>query len=290
MIASYICGGLGNQLFQYAMAYSLAKKSGKELVLDTSNYQRDKKRRYCLDYFNISATETKLNGVGFGIRYRDRVLRYALYKLGLYPDWQWVKEKEELKFDLLDFSKKIYLEGYWQNVSYFEMYSENILEQFSLRNLDLSYVKNLVAQVRSTNSICIHIRRGDYVSDQKTNRIYDICGKDYYLQGMQEIISSVESPEFFVFSDDIEWVRSNFKINDLILNYVEIGNIENVDLYEFYLMTQCRHHIIANSTFSWWGAWLSRMDDKQIVIYPKSTNYKFPVSPSGWQRIDVEKT
>ena len=285
MLLSYICGGIGNQLFQYAMAYCLAKKFNSELILDISSYQRDKKRNFRLDYFNIPYTKTNQNGAPFGTRWSVRQIRYALTKVGFYPEWQWVKENEGhlLEYDHLDFSKNICLQGYWQNPIYFEENSDEIRHIFSLRKLDYSLVAKISDETNGANSVCVHIRRGDYFSNRALAAKYGVCTASYYNRAIDSIEKQINTPSFFVFSDDLEWAKKNIDSKNHKIAFVAIDCTEHTDLYEFHLMQQCKHHIISNSTFSWWSAWLSTNDPNHIVIYPGIQKRKSPIYPKNWQ-------
>ena len=140
--------------------------------------------------------------------------------------------------------------------------------------------------ISQTNSVSLHIRRGDYVSNQKTNQTHGTCDLDYYQRCITEIEKEVENPYFFVFSDEIEWVKENLKINHPA-EYVD-QNTGDKSYEDMRLMSQCKHNVIANSSFSWWGAWLNSYPDK-IVFAPKrwfasdKHNTK-DLIPEGWKK------
>lgn len=289
MIVSHICGGLGNQLFQYAMAFSLSKKLNLNLILDISNYQRDNKRRFLLDLFNIPELQLLPLGNEFGIRYSERLIKYGFYKLGCYPRWQWIKEHKnrQLEIGSLNLSKNLYLEGYWQNVSYFGEFSEEIRNLFKTPCIDFTKYEALIGSIKNKNSICIHIRRGDYVSSIPHNKRHKTLSVEYYFKGIEQIHSKVESPSFYVFSDDPEWVKNHLILNEKDITFISVDEKNNSDLYEFFLMMKCKHFIIANSTYSWWVAWLSTESPDKNVIFPVMKNGISPISPPDWYGLKV---
>ena len=178
----------------------------------------------------------------------------------------------------------IYLSGYWQGEKYLENTNYNINNYFKFNCANK--LTKISEKIKNTNSVSIHFRRGDYVNNIKTNTFHGLCGFNYYNNGIKFISKNISNPIYFVFSDDINWVKQNFK-----LNYPTIYIEDNKDYEDMYLMSLCRHNIIANSTFSWWGAWLNKNPDK-IVIAPqkwfadkvknKNTN---KIIPKEWIRI-----
>ncbi|MEI6304723.1 MAG: alpha-1,2-fucosyltransferase [Candidatus Taylorbacteria bacterium] len=220
----------------------------------------DTRREFKLNHFNL---ETATRFSNFAHPLKDHLNRF-LVKLG-------IKEK-----------------GYWQNEKYFKSIENNIKKEFTLINPLRSAAKKFAIEIGSLiNSISIHIRRGDYVSDQKTNKYHGTCGPEYYSKAIKYITSKIGSNiHVFVFSDDIEWVKQNMPLKYPV-TYVSSPEIP--DYEELILMSQCKHNIIANSTFSWWGAWLNENPDK-IVIAPKrwtlkgEKNFK-DICPPSWTRI-----
>ncbi|WNR43509.1 alpha-1,2-fucosyltransferase [Paenibacillus roseipurpureus] len=272
MIVIKLQGGLGNQMFQYAFGRAIQNKLGGELILDTSDYKFDKLRKLSLDNFVLNE-ELKYNNRGsFNILYDQRtnylikifvkfapnILFSVLSTFGIYI-WDDAVFKD---FTVSSSNKNIYLHGYWQSERYFKEISSMILKELQVKtsvkvdNLD---IYNLIA---STESVCVHIRRGDFLSNSNSLKV---CEQEYFLKGMDLIASRVENPVFIIFSDDISDVKRNFDFKGYNINFVEKNN---QDYEELQLMYSCKHFIISNSTFSWWAQYLSQNRNK-IVIAPK---------------------
>jgi len=177
-------------------------------------------------------------------------------------------------------------DGFWQNAKYFKNIEKEIREEFTLRKpLDEKFA-NISRQIENIPSVSIHIRRGDYVNDPKTKAVHNVCDLDYYNKAIDIIKTNVNNPTFFVFSDDIDWVSKNLEINSPTF---WVSNLKSKDYEELILMSKCKHNIIANSSFSWWGAWLNQNPDK-IVIAPKQwlinkTADELDILPPRWIKI-----
>ncbi len=284
-------GGLGNQMFQYAAGRRLAEKLGVKLKLDIEMFKDNALRKYELGAFNIqecfAAGEEieRLTAVKRGIveKALDRVFKRPIRRPNSY-----IAEKY-FAFDpsVLQLQDQVYLDGYWQSEKYFVEIEMVIREEFTIRHPQTDKDKALSDSIKSSNSVSIHIRRGDYVSNPDTNNQHGVCGIDYYQRCTDFIITNVVNPHFFIFSDDPEWVKNNLKIEHKS-TVVEHNGTEKC--YEdLRLLSQCKHHIIANSTFSWWGSWLSENPEK-IVIAPKKWFKKRDINtkdlvPEGWIRL-----
>jgi hypothetical protein len=180
---------------------------------------------------------------------------------------RYIKERQ-FHFDpaFFHFPDNVYLEGYWQSEKYFKKVETLIRQEFQLRVAPGDRVQELAGRIREGNSISIHIRRGDFASNPATNATHGVCPDDYYQRAVETIIRQMDDARFWIFSDDPEWVKGNITLNnpsccvsDYHFRYYE----------DMYLMSCCRHHIIANSSFSWWGAYLGS-DPGKIVIAPRS--------------------
>jgi len=163
-------------------------------------------------------------------------------------------------------TENIYFEGYWQSEKYFLNYREDLLEEFTLKKELHPKSKEYENKIREVQSVSLHIRRGDYVTNTHTNSVHGTCSLQYYRDAVKEIEIKVEDPHFFIFSDDLAWVKENLDFIDNVA-FVELDK-EIPDHEEMVLMSLCKHNIIANSSFSWWSAWLNQ-NDKKIVIAPK---------------------
>lgn len=256
MIVTRIIGGLGNQMFQYAIGRNLAIQKATNLQLDTSAFKKYKLHQYSLDEFNLSYTEAN----------ELEVLKIKFFKL--IKNKKYIKEKDEHTYNFSKLNNDIFLEGYWQNEYYFIGIKHILTKEFgSLRKPMRDKVKNIKKTINSHNhSVSVHIRRGDYINNPKTSNTHGNCSLDYYHKAINEIIKKTARPTFFCFSDDIDWVKKNLKINAATFYPSELGSRTNIE--DLYLMSKCRHHIIANSTFSWWGAWLGEYENS-VIIGPK---------------------
>lgn len=286
MIIVKITGGLGNQLFQYAIGRALSLKLDCELVLDTSFYPQQTLREYELDKFHIksrlaTSNELKKAGAGKGLTYR------LIRKLGLiskfYP--QYIEEFESVTYvNAIDRCERgSYLQGYWQNPDYFKQCKNQLSEDLTPVSLLSEHAKSWICKINSTNSVSLHVRRGDYVESAHTNSVHGTCSIEYYKNAVKNIRQKIESPVFYIFSDDISWCKENFGfVKDAHFIADTVTAIDDLSL-----MRACQHNIIANSTFSWWGAWLG---NDGVVVAPEkwfadSSRATDSLLPAGWVRI-----
>lgn len=272
MIIIKLIGGLGNQLFQYAAGRRLASVHNTKLKLDVSGFETYTLHAYTLNHFRITAPEatdaeiTALKGrerKGFAGKIARRLAQF-----GLWPKKpRYVKEPESgFNFGVLGLPDNIYLEGYWQSEKYFKDREELIRREYVLR-APLSPVSRKASKtILGSNSISIHVRRADYVTDEKSRRTYGILGMEYYDKAIKELAKRIAAPHFFIFSDDIPWIREHFKLG-FPASYMDFNGPEK-NYEDLHLMSLCKHHIIANSSFSWWGAWLGTNRGK-IVFAPE---------------------
>lgn len=267
MIIVRICGGLGNQMFQYAIAKSLALKNNDIFKLDLSFFQRQSLRKYELNSFNIEeniASKEECEKLRGKERFFDKMLKKL--KLPLVRPETYVQEKQKTLFEenFSQLSGDLYLDGYWQNEKYFsDIRGELLVDFIPAKNLSNEYQIYFTAIVNS-KSVSLHVRRGDYINDAHTNSVHGVCGIDYYKKAVNCIRSHVTSPSFYIFSDDMAWCEENF---DFVENKIFVKNTKSA-LEDLELMKHCDHNIIANSSFSWWGAWLNENAAK-IVLSPK---------------------
>jgi hypothetical protein len=264
MIIVRILGGLGNQMFQYAYAKAL-EQNGYDVKIDISKFKKYKLHGgYHLDKFNID-----LRTPGF----ISTFLSVSKIKKN-------VKEKN-LLFDenLLKLSGDEFVKGYFQTEKYFTQIRAVLLHQFTIKQ-SISKETNTVAKniLSSKNSCSLHIRRGDYISDKKANSVHGTCDLKYYKNAIKLINDTYQNITFFVFSDDISWTKENLHIENAI--YVDNKTIPHEDMY---LMSLCKNNITANSSFSWWGAWLNKNKNK-TVIAPKNwfVNKENEVACKNW--------
>ena len=193
-------------------------------------------------------------------------------------------------FDHLFFNTKppALLEGYWQSYKYFNGYDTQIRSELMFRNPATGKNLETAELIAQENSVSIHIRRGDYVTNQSSNKVHGALGIGYYKNAIRRICDEVDSPHFFVFSDDLAWARNNLGLS-IAVTFVA-NNTGESSFEDMRLMSLCKHFIIANSTFSWWGAWLNKNSGK-IVIYPRNW-FNDPgintqdLTPETWVAID----
>ncbi|MDE2038215.1 MAG: alpha-1,2-fucosyltransferase [Patescibacteria group bacterium] len=292
MIVVAIKAGLGNQLFQYACGRALSLRNGEPIKFDITSYARtvnsDTPRQYLLDRFNIAdvafAGEDEVRRLkyphgGLSMLYRRLRTKLGLHNVG------WVPRILRARGD-------IYLDGYWQTEKYFADRADVIRAELSLKG-PLSPAAQAVADdigAGSMPAVSLHVRRGDVARDWKTNPYAGICTPAYYeaaLARMKDELAKrgISSFRAFVFSDGMEWAKENIRIPFPTVYVPD----EAPDYEQLILMSRCAHHIIANSSFSWWGAWLDPKPDK-IVIAPKRWIQKHgyrhrDTVPESWIRI-----
>ena len=179
-----------------------------------------------------------------------------------------------------------WIEGYWQSEKYFQVIEQEIRKEFRINSTPDGTNLSILEKMKSVAAVSLHIRRGDFVSDKVTNELHGVCSLSYYEQAIAHIRNHVSDPHFFIFSDDMEWVRENLPVQDLRVDYMDHNGPK--DYEDLRLMYSCRHHITANSSFSWWGAWLNDSKDK-IVVCPEDWTkgpYQNPdIFPDGWIRL-----
>ncbi len=271
MIIVEVTGGLGNQMFQYAL-YRKLQLSGKDVKLDLSFYHtKQTLRKFELGIFKLpleiaSRSEIcRLKGYTSDASrlekaFTTRVNRHThLYAEDLDAGFQ----NAVLEMD------DVYLSGYWQNELYFKDIRKQILEDFRFPKLLTKQYPELLQKMWTENSVSIHVRRGDYL-DPVNSRLYcGICTVDYYQRAIRYMQEHMQDPEFYFFTDDPQWVKQNLYQNGMTV--VEHQKTDP-DYADMFLMSQCKGHIIANSTFSWWGAWLDSKEERVVVSPTKWLN------------------
>jgi len=279
-----IIGGLGNQMFQYAFYEALKKRSLDIIKLDVlefSNYNLhngfELKSIFSLDE-NTYATENEVK------KYKD-IFPFFKYrkKINLLRKSHYI-EKKEVSFNKSNLEKiNTYFQGYWQNIKYFEDIENELRKQFKFNVNLCEKNENIVKEIEGLNSCSIHIRRGDYLSHPYYK---GICEKEYYEKAIQKVLEKEQGINFFVFSNDIEWCKKNLNLINVI--FVDWNNEQN-SYIDMFLMSKCKHNIIANSTFSWWGAWLNENKNKTVIMPSKWMNNKMIMTEDliceGWQKI-----
>jgi Glycosyl transferase family 11 len=277
MIISFILGGLGNQFFQYAVGRQLACLQSVAFKIERRGYAFPKYAHhpYLLDKFNIKADPARaIDYVALAAQaFRGSILTF--------------ERTDGFNGKVLQIRHGTVLVGYWQSARYFSGIADVIREELTLKEPPSVRTRELVAHIGATDAaVSVHVRRADYLTP-KSMTMFEQCSLDYYREAIQLVARSVGSPHFFVFSDDHAWTRANLQ-TEFPTTYVEHN--DGFKAYEdVTLMRACRHHIIANSTFSWWGAWLNPNANK-IVVAPrrwfKDDRYNLDdLLPPEWVRL-----
>ncbi len=292
LVISKIVGGIGNQLFCYATARRLALKNDAVLRLDVNFFRSDINfgREYRLDCFALPPHE---------IRRSPRLLpaqvdlywwrlKRKLAARGLLPGRDWLIEADPLVFEprLLDFcaTRTVLLDGYWQDERYFSDITPVLRQDLAFRLEPDARQRELAARIGSSNAVAVHSRRLHGVTTFNPAGVSESLSARYYLNALKAITDRVSKPEFYCFGDDPRWLMDQWPRDlpvTLAHNSGPLGEV--VDLW---LMSKCRHFIIANSTFSWWGAWLGAAPDKIVVASsPKGLPFELR-SAEGWLEVD----
>lgn len=254
MIVIRIKGGLGNQMFQYAIAKAFSLETKRPFQLDISIFEWYKLHNYGLHHFKLQPQFYKPESKW------KRKLKKIFYKVVYYnEDHHAFNFNPNLIHTQSDF---LFLEGYYQSQKYFLKYENEIRADFEIVSPLKPQTIDTVAYMKSVNAVSIHFRRGDYID----NAIHETDKTAYYKEAMKHIEINVENPVYFLFSDDIPWVKENFTTN-FETHYMDF-NDASTNFEDIKLMSSCKHNIMANSSFSWWGAWLNNNPNK-IVIAPK---------------------
>jgi hypothetical protein len=274
MIIVKLMGGLGNQMFQYAVAHSLCFASKNKLRVDLDFFQQHDEstdaftaRVFELNIFKqIQIQSAKRNTLNLFLKEK---LFYRLMRKICYPHRKIIRQTScNLPIFPVN-TKNLYLEGYFQSEKYFRHIRKTLLSNFTFPQLDERNRTVLRLIENSENSVNIHIRRGDYTKKAIMD-YHGILPITYYETAIRHLSGQTSGNlNFFVFTDDPQWVRHHFLFIDNV--HIIEGNTGKDSWKDMDLMTHCKHHIVANSSFSWWGAWLCRYEDK-IVIAPERWN------------------
>lgn len=271
MIVIRLRGGLGNQLFQYALGRRIAKQLNTEMKLDLTSLLKTHKnkditdRDYQLGIFNVQESYLiqpnllrALDKLGLNIVSQMikgiKLLGYKSYKEKQFTVEEWL---------LRNPTNKTMYSGYWQSESYFKDAEEELRQDFQFKGALSHQAKQIFDKIEAVNAVCVHIRRGDYVG----NSMFNNSDLEYFYKSADYIGKRVESPHFFIFSDDPEWCKTNvkFEYDSTVVDYETENEKFKEDLQ---LMSSCTNFIMSASSFSWWAVWLSNQKDN-IVIAPK---------------------
>ncbi|WP_147273621.1 alpha-1,2-fucosyltransferase [Pedobacter chinensis] len=282
MVIVKLMGGLGNQMFQYAVARKLSKN--KNVYLDLNFLKQNNKsddfftaRSYDLNIFSNLRSSILPSFISKIICSNSKITRLL----------KWFLPKKTSKFTYLDdtnietkstIETNLYLNGYFQNPLLFDEIRDLLLKEFTFPKLSKAVDQNKNLIKKSTNTVSIHIRRGDYLK-ANINSFHGLLPIEYYKNATELLNAKLIDATYFIFSDDPKWCETNFSFIEK--KYIVSGN--NQAWVDMYLMSQCEHHIVANSSFSWWGAWLNQNIDK-IVIAPKKwfNSEETNIIPKEW--------
>lgn len=291
-------GGLGNQLFQYAMGRALSLRTSLPLILDLASFDHvkshgggvDTVRDYALEPFGLGV-KTQCIGLpvpkarGFLGRLLRRVFRYVIrQQMG-----KKVYRESGYAFDPIAYSLRepVWLEGYWQSHRYFEDFADVLRDELGQPHNVSDATREMLGKISQTDAICLHVRRGDYVTNKYAAATHGLCELDYYARGLDIVLPGLRNPHCFIFSDDPDWVRSNLKL-PVPMTVVDINGPDSAH-QDLWLMCACKRFIIANSSLSWWGAWLSRSEKKLVVAPSKwfvdSSKDTSDLIPLDWVRL-----
>jgi hypothetical protein len=272
MIISHIIGGLGNQMFQYAVGRALSITQQQALLLDIEDFANYPLHQgFELErVFNCPVTVANSKDISHVLGWQSN--KHIKTRLTS-PRWAKLRNRHfivEPHFHywsaIHQLSSSVYLFGYWQSEHYFQNIIDIIRADFSFKPVLNAKNSEVAQKISQVNAVSIHIRRGDYVQNPAALAVHGLCSLAYYQAAIKTMAESINQPHFFIFSDDIAWVKANINI---AFPCEYISHNQGADSYnDMRLMSLCQHHIIANSSFSWWGAWLNPSPTK-IVIAPK---------------------
>lgn len=294
MVIVRLTGGIGNQMFQYAAARRISWINQAPLFLDMGWFEetgRWTQRKYELDAFRIVAEAAPPAAVQALKSKRQnalfRRLPLSLKKRIFHTRQTHIIEKSyDFDPDILNLRDNVYLDGYWQSEKYFSDIEAVIRREFSFRSDPSEINRRMLDRIASCNSVSVHIRRGDYVTLPEASAFHGLCPPAYYQSAAELISRQVDNPVFFVFSDDIAWAGENISLG-FETHFMGHNGPERGD-EDLHLMSACRHHIIANSSFSWWGAWLCEYPGK-IIYAPRkwfNKNIENPDNlPASWLKL-----
>ncbi len=305
MIIVELMGGMGNQLFQYAAGRCLAMQRNQPLYLDLATLldrSPNKEEGFVYRDYDLGIFNTQEN---FAI---PAMVFDLIGSSSLSPTlWQRIKRKFNTAVKGVNYEKRLYkephfhydeqfykqqaplyLNGYWQSAKYFEPIAHLLRQELTFRQPLPPHCEGLATQIKQTNSICLNVRRGDFVNSTKTSQLLGFIGLDYLQNGIVEMLQKVENPHFFVFSDEPQWCVENLPLSYPTVYVTHEYAGEKFKDY-LQLMTLCKHFVIPNSTFAWWAAWLATYP-KKIVISPKKwfANNQMncqDLIPEEWTRI-----
>lgn len=265
MVTVLLSGGLGNQMFQYAAAKALAVRLDSGYQLDLYSFSKKTKatvRCYELDIFSLSAPVAKTLKGKLVTKIYPYIQKHRSFFqcIGVFTDTYAVLYQP--KFE--EIKGNVVLYGYFQNEKYFENIAADLRKDFLFKKPLIDKNLDISNRLQCSQSVAIHIRRGDYLTNQSSASNFITLDKAYYEKAIEYIVLNVDNPEFFVFSEDFEWIKENLNFENYPVTFIDWN--KGMDSYiDMQLMSLCKHNVIANSSFSWWGAWLNANTGKKVI-------------------------
>ena len=275
-------GGIGNQLFQYAASMNIARNNKFPLFFDISSYSSSSIRSFCLSELCSTVPILPKQYVKTLVEPNNFILK----KISTYFDWhripKIVDSKKGFDPEIANINFPCYLKGSFISFKYFESFNDTFIDSLFFSEEIKRLAFKSISEFLHLNLVCVSVRRGDFLNYESLN----VCTKNFYEQSILQARSLLDNPHFLFFSDDIAWVRSNFSSSDFLFWDVKDYNI----IMKLYAMSLCKHYIISNSSYSWWGAWINRNDNKKVFCSSKvESDDSFPINdyyPESWFRID----
>lgn len=269
MIELILNGGLGNQMFEYAYARTIQLITGDKLAINIFTYDMDRfQRNFSLNHYHLADNLIVYNK-------KRRILKICralckekekvIYKVGKKIKKEILLERHKV-FEVNGINRYIY--GYFQGEKFFEKYANEIKQEFILKHDISEKNKKILYNIQNCNSVCVHVRRGDYVTSG-----FLVCDKEYYMRAIEKLKQENDNYVFYFFSDDISWTKENIYDE----SYIYVDN-DNPDYEELELMRNCKHFIISNSSFSWWAQYLSENTDKKVIAPNRWDNSGKPMN------------
>lgn len=274
MIIVKIQGGLGNQMFQYAFGRMLALRHNVLLKLDITIFKTYEFHLYTMNHLNINGVYATDKEVVDFERYKPRTGRFGKLLNPFFVDGTEYVKEPEYTFNQKNFDIKppCLIDGYWQSEKYFLEIEDLVRKEFTLREPLNEYSRSIAEKIAAAGEpVALHIRRGDFAYHPYMSKVMGVCPPEYYDEAKKIISERVKNPVYFVFSDDVEWTKQHIQTG-FPTEY--IGQGPEINYMDLELMRLCKHHILSNSTFGWWGAWLSSHSRSGVTIAPTKWTQK----------------
>jgi hypothetical protein len=259
-------GGLGNQLFQYALGRRLQIERNANVRFDLIQFNQHNERALNLKKYRTHLTEVSpIDRMALRLSFGRTVSRVAALLKPIARPFlfeRYFDPHAGFQPHVMDLAGRWYLSGWWQSPKYFQSIRPTILQEFQPADPLCATDAELLKKIDDSNSVCVHIRRGDYVTNPKYSKEFKCQSAEYYGGCMREMEDRLTRPRFYIFSDDPKWARENITGDVVYVDHHD-GSSDYIDLH---LMSRCRHFITANSTFSWWAAWLATCPEKKVIV------------------------